>query len=252
MQFLRLLPTVSESCFASMALDESLFLSAIQTRSEIPILRFYQFSEKSLTLGFSQRGKELLEVVKASKTPWVRRPTGGGLVDHDEDLIFSLVLPVTIHPEFRTARSTYYLIHACIQQAFQTFKIKTDFQRKTCSDQAGYKPAQMICFERPVCDDLMLGVQKIVGGAERRSQGYILHQGSIQLEAIGQPVPDLEKAIIVSFEEKFNCKRRIEEASSAEATLRRELEEGKYRNSDWNTLAKVNSNYILADDSVTQ
>ena len=94
---LRIIPIHNLDVFTGMAIDEALLELAIQKESEVPILRFSRFQEKSISIGFSQRNSSLIASLESGKIPWVRRPTGGGFVTHHKDLIISMILPIKIH-----------------------------------------------------------------------------------------------------------------------------------------------------------
>ncbi len=251
---LRIIPRSIESPFREMALDHALFEIAIQQNSATPILRFYQFESESITVGFSQRNPSLVERVSALQLPWVRRLTGGGMVRHQNDIIFSAIFPAGIHKDFATSRSTYQAIHLCIAQAFTEFQIKTMFQ-SGCQKQ-DFIPEHMICFEKPICDDLIYQNQKIVGGAQRRTRGFVLHQGSIQLNRFSQnydnqiTISHLEKAVIRAFQEYFYWESELRTLTSQEISLSRALEMDQYRNPVWNRRGRQDSKEIRMSAAV--
>src|SRR5213083_2675669 len=73
----------------NMALDEAL-LEAMPRLSK-PVLRFYGWTERAASFGYFQKYSEIERLTLLR--PLVRRPTGGGLVAHDADWTYSLVLP---------------------------------------------------------------------------------------------------------------------------------------------------------------
>ena len=78
-----------------MAIDQVLF-DEFQTDSpKYPkaVLRFYSMDAPSVTVGyFSKRKNETLLNGLSRQCLVVKRPTGGGVVFHGDDLVFSLVL----------------------------------------------------------------------------------------------------------------------------------------------------------------
>src|SRR5690242_18095105 len=75
----------------SMAIDEALLESAAGGG---PLtLRFYQWSEPTLSLGYFQRYEDRSLHPASLDCPIVRRPTGGGAILHDKELTYSLALP---------------------------------------------------------------------------------------------------------------------------------------------------------------
>ncbi len=80
-----------------MALDEALMISAR------PTLRLYRFRPSAVTIGRFQRVSEAvnLDELKRLNLKFVRRPTGGGSVYHDEfgEITYSVVGPKSLFPE---------------------------------------------------------------------------------------------------------------------------------------------------------
>ena len=72
-----------------MALDEALL--APETP---PTLRFYQWEQATLSLGYFQPFEEMRSLPPELRAmPVVRRLTGGGAIVHERELTYSLVLP---------------------------------------------------------------------------------------------------------------------------------------------------------------
>ncbi len=146
-----------------MALDEALFL---QTQSDgIARLRCYQWQAAAVTIGY-------FDTYPTDETrPVIRRLTGGGLVEHGQDLTFCLTLP---KPEAAAKASTeerYHWIHSTYSRASQgTLELQSADDAAT---------AHGPCFTTPVTHDLLDAEgRKLVGGAQRRSRGHVIHQGS--------------------------------------------------------------------------
>lgn len=234
MTTLRTISNENRDCFMQMALDEALFVTAQQSQSAQPMLRFYQFDQSSATLGFSQRNRSLLQSVDAKESPWVRRLTGGGLVWHDQDLIFSLVLSESIHPDFHCAPKTYELIHQAVCACFKHFgKVPAIFLQ----DVNQKKPDELICFEHPVKNDILLGQDKIAGGAERRSGGFLLHQGSLKLCGIDRN--EFETQLIRILSSTFHWKSEASDLTAAEIEMAAALKQFKYQTHNWNWKGKT-------------
>ncbi len=110
---------------------------------------------------------------------FTRRPTGGGIVLHKDDLTFSLIFNCT---RDLNVRQIYDKLHGLIKENFK--KSGVDFD--SYNDKSDYRPApggqNSACFTNPVGGDLMSGGVKILGGAMRRYGERILYQGSLQLK----------------------------------------------------------------------
>ena len=75
----------------NMAVDEALFEQAAKFGT--PTLRFYQWSEPTLSLGYFQNYDDRRSHAASLGTAAVRRTTGGGAILHDQELTYSLVWP---------------------------------------------------------------------------------------------------------------------------------------------------------------
>ncbi len=160
------------SAFENMAIDESLLRHA---RS--PVLRIYAWAESCVSLGYFQKHS-----VVPPSTPFVRRYTGGGLVEHGRDLTYTVVLPVD-HP--LTAAGTlpsYRTIHAAVASALLDAGIAC--RLATTSPKQDH-PA---CFLKPVPADVLDPAgKKLAGAAQRRTRQGCLHQGTVLLPG---PIPE--------------------------------------------------------------
>ena len=86
----------------NMAVDEALLADDVET--DAATLRFYRWSEPTLSLGYFQSYADR-ELHAASRgCAVVRRQSGGGAILHDRELTYSLVLPPT-NPLAQTPRS---------------------------------------------------------------------------------------------------------------------------------------------------
>ncbi len=152
-----------------MALDEALFENASR-----PILRTYSWAEEWVTFGFSQSQSAVAKAV--GSMPLVRRWTGGGIVEHRGDFTFALIVPRTdAFAKIRPCES-YRVIHRAMAQALE--------HAGTAVTLAGPVPAMApgACFVGTPAEADLLGADglKVCGGAQRRTQQGILHQGSLQ------------------------------------------------------------------------
>ncbi len=152
----------------NMALDESMMEQASE-----PWLRIYQWSEPTVSIGFSQA----LGVIPESHRAWpvVRRWTGGGVVVHDGDWTYTLAIPTT-HPfGDQPAGESYRQIHEAMIAAFAASGIADCLlQPVSTSDGMG------VCFSEPARFDVVRNGKKIAGAAQRRSRAGYLHQGTLQ------------------------------------------------------------------------
>ncbi len=154
----------------NMAFDEALLDLAPDLGS--PVLRFYGWNSPAASFGYFQ---SIAEIEHATPLrPLVRRPTGGGLVPHDADWTYSVVIPPAHAWYDLRATESYQRVHEWIRDSFALLGAATELApccRKEIPGQcfAGYEQF----------DVLWLG-RKIAGAAQRRSRNGLLVQGSIQ------------------------------------------------------------------------
>ena len=154
----------------NMALDEALLESAA-ARSR-PVLRFYGWTERAATFGYSQHYREI-ETFTVLR-PLIRRPTGGGWVPHDADWTYSLVFPPEHWWSLARAPESYECVHAWIRDAFARIGVNTSLSPAQREHTAGQ------CFVGAERHDLLWGGRKIAGAAQRRNKLGLLIQGSVQ------------------------------------------------------------------------
>jgi lipoate-protein ligase A len=170
----------------NMALDEALLEFAATTGA--PVLRFYGWTEPAASFGYSQRAAEI-ERLTACR-PLVRRPTGGGLVPHNADWTYSVIVPPGHTWHSLRAPESYERIHRWLQNAFALWHVPVALApccRKEMPGQcfAGYEQS----------DVLYLG-RKIAGAAQRRNKCGLLIQGSVQPPPAGLSRTDWQQAML--------------------------------------------------------
>jgi lipoate-protein ligase A len=195
-----------------MALDQALF-EELRTRSCPLFLRFYTMERSSATIGhFSGRGKslELLETM-SRQIPVVRRLTGGGIVFHGSDLVFSLGADTQAFPQLHSLKESYRLIHSMIAAAFEIRRIPAVLadRKEGVLDLRSPQTSQGLCFDNPVPGDLVAEGKKWAGGAQKRQKSFLLHQGSVAVppgltpEVFSQDIKGcFEEGLGVGFQKK--------------------------------------------------
>jgi len=151
----------------NMAIDEALLHQVKQ-----PTLRIYQWREPAVSFGYFGPVAEA-ERVAAGRVV-VRRWTGGGIVEHGEDVTYTLIVPRE-HAFFQHgAPESYRLIHEAIGELLASEGVRAEVVPVVDSRGGGE------CFSSPVQYDLVAGGKKIAGAAQRRTRWGLLHQGSIR------------------------------------------------------------------------
>ncbi len=138
-------------------------------------LRTYHWKEPTVTYGFFDTEGEAQRLFPEAGIRFVRRWTGGGIVDHRRDVPFTLVLAREDKPERPSSAELYRWIHGRLACVFQTLGLEC---RLLSADAPG---GGRSCWASPVTSDLVdASSRKLAGGGQRRTPRGVLHQGSIQ------------------------------------------------------------------------
>jgi lipoate-protein ligase A len=162
----------------NMGVDEALLVAA--ATSPLPVLRFYTWRPPAVSLGYFQRPeRELdLEALRRLGLEWVRRPTGGRAVLHDDELTYSVV----IREEHLagTVIETYRVLSQALVCGLRGLGL--DAEVMAHSQLTGRRVGESAaCFDAPSWYEVVAGDRKVVGSAQMRRQGVILQHGSVPL-----------------------------------------------------------------------
>ena len=212
----RLLTHSAGSPARNMAVDEALLRNVTA-----PVLRIYEWSVPAVSLGYFQPS------ALAGERPFVRRYTGGGLVDHAHDVTYTIVLP-RAHPWMEmSAPESYCHIHRGVQAALQACGIASELTP------AAHAVESDACFAKPVKFDIVAPTGKLSGAAQRRTREGLLHQGSILL-----PDPARNAELRAGFAKAFAAHLQLpiapSELTAAESARAGELERERYATEAWN------------------
>jgi lipoate-protein ligase A len=205
-----------------MALDEVLY-EDLKRQGGMAFLRFYTADQPCYSAGYFIKG-----FIPADDAVVVRRITGGGLVTHGQDLIFSLGASRKASPFFDSTRESYMYIHSIIQKTFLKSGISPEFA--TCAAFPSQVGRSDVCFENPVPGDLILDSQKIAGGAQKRNREHFLHQGSLKMSFAGHrfDAAIFSEDLLEAFRQVLGLDFRIEELSHSVLERARALAQTKY------------------------
>lgn len=154
----------------NMALDEALLEAAPELGR--PLLRSYGWTLPAASFGYFQKIAEVERLTPLR--PLVRRPTGGGIVPHDADWTYSLVIPPQHTWYALRAEESYRRMHEWIRDAFARLGVPTQLATVARHSAPGE------CFGGWERFDLLWHGRKIAGAAQRRTRTGLLIQGSIQ------------------------------------------------------------------------
>lgn len=155
----------------NMAIDQLLLESSLT----VPLIRFYQWSEPSVTLGYFEKLSDAKRDFPGDDLNYVRRWTGGGIVDHREDETYSIFLPKGHAVEQLRGDGSYAAIHQALTISLQGCGVECGLTEKVSDSDA------RSCFVKPVPFDIIDGSGvKLAGAGQKRSRYGLLHQGSVQ------------------------------------------------------------------------
>lgn len=180
----------------NMSIDEQLLKTAQQAKR--PVLRIYQWDRPAVSIGFVQA----YDAAPQTTYTIVRRPTGGGVVFHDCDLTYSVIIPVGHHIYALDRTESYREIHNAVKAAFGALGLNTTLTSAEIPKHVDR--AFMQCFTTPTRYDVVADGKKFAGSAQRRTRDGILHQGSIDLNAAGGDRELLTKNLIEAFRSQLN------------------------------------------------
>ncbi len=263
----RLILSEPASGAMNMALDEAL----LEAVGDEAVLRIYQWSRPTLSLGYFQAAAERESHAASRTCDLVRRPSGGGAILHDRELTYCLVLPEAI-AKSQPHTHWYFAVHraliASLDELCRVGRVREshqvpsdDFHVVGLADSAhptfslchnppdvpvGQEP--FLCFQRRAEGDVLLGEHKIAGSAQRRRGGAILQHGSVllarsphapELPGILDLAPrtfafaQLHDLLVRAIMRRLGFERRESEVSEPERRAAKQLHTAKYTVSSW-------------------
>jgi lipoate-protein ligase A len=185
-----------------MAVDEALLINAAENGTAT--LRFYSWSEPTLSLGYFQRYADREEHAASSTCAIVRRQTGGGAILHDREITYSLALPAS-HPLTKQNEKLYQIVHEVfveiLSQPDQVSGAAHPLRIRGKAPKVQPADEPFLCFERQSPGDVVFvdtnvaendatlsqmptptHAVKILGSAQRRHRGALLQHGSLLLD----------------------------------------------------------------------
>ena len=160
--------------FTNMAIDEYIYKNIDET-----VLRFYEFSEPSVTIGYNQRygNRFNSEFLEKNHVPLTRRLTGGRAVFHDGDLTYSISSSFKCFSYGSSNLdmvSRYKKISDVFYRGFVSMGIKAEQH-----EGKSLKPFSSNCFDSSSIHEITLDGNKILGSAQVFSEKGFMQQGTI-------------------------------------------------------------------------
>ncbi|MBP3952328.1 lipoate--protein ligase family protein [Bacillus suaedae] len=257
----------------NMALDEAL-LDWHSKGMIPPTIRFYGWDPATLSIGYFQKVHQEINMEKVREygLGFVRRPTGGRGVLHDQELTYSVIVSED-HPNMpATVTEAYRVISEGILEGFKDVGLDAYFSipRSEEEKNALKNPRSAVCFDAPSWYELVVEGRKVAGSAQTRQKGVILQHGSIILDIDEDKLFDLflysserlrermqrnfkNKAVAINalrevplsmveakqsfkkgFEKGLNIELESYTLSEAEEKVVKQIAQERYANDEWN------------------
>ncbi|MFY0543289.1 lipoate--protein ligase family protein [Brevibacillus sp. H7] len=181
----RYIVTEGMSPAMNMAIDEAI----LQMHSEgkvPPTVRFYTWDPATLSIGYFQKAEREIDFAELRKhgLGFVRRPTGGRAVLHDQELTYSVVVSES-HPKMPSSvTEAYKVISLGLLHGFQNLGLQAEMVSLASEEEKEKysSPGSSACFDSPSWYELVVEGKKVAGSAQTRQKGIILQHGSILLD----------------------------------------------------------------------
>lgn len=161
---------IARTGYANMAADELL------SRRPEAWLRIYGWARPAVSFGYFDTSREAARLFPGEGVEYIRRWTGGGIVDHRLGYTYTVTLPAKGNPcIYPPADKLYLWIHGALARALQASGVPCSLLVQDAPD------GGRACWASPVKSDIVDAAgRKLAGAGQRRCKGAVLHQGLIQ------------------------------------------------------------------------
>ena len=176
----KFIDTGKRSAASNMELDAALLLDLEDEKEAI--LHLYDWETDAATYGHFIDPENFLnmEGVKKNNLDLAKRPTGGGIVFHNCDLAFSVLMPATLPWFSPNPLDNYAFVNNRVIWAVeQMIQIPAKLLPEEPPPLDEY--CRSFCMAKPTKYDVMIQGKKIGGAAQRKTRHGFLHQGSISI-----------------------------------------------------------------------
>ena len=196
----RLIDTIFEGTkgLLSLGIDEAL-LASVASKEVLPTIRLSRLTDCGVSVGYHQKIEDEVNVKLCNELgiPIARRLTTGGAVMQENEIVYSVIVPIGSYLAPPDVDLSYELICNGIIAGLSLLGIN-----------AGFKPL----------NDVVVNGRKISGSAQTRRSGVLLQQGTILVDV------DVDKmfSVLKVNKEKLHG-RSLDEVKGNMTWVRREL-----------------------------
>ncbi len=205
--------------YENMAADELL------SRRPEAWLRIYGWARPAVSFGYFDSTPVAASIFPGDDIEYIRRWTGGGIVDHRKGYTYTVTLPAREGTIYPPADRLYKWIHGALAVALKASGVECSLLVSDAPD------GGRACWASPVASDIVdTAGNKLAGAGQRRYRGAVLHQGLIQ-EC--EPSAGWEKLLAHALAEQVETVQGDEPYPGFAEELA-ELCRTKYCTSEWN------------------
>ncbi len=169
----------------NMAIDEAILVKHSEGKVP-PTVRFYTWNPATLSIGYFQKAEKEIDIEEVNRRGlgFVRRPTGGRAVLHDQELTYSVIVSES-HPKMPSSvTEAYKVISLGLLHGFQRLGLEAEMVSLASEEEKEKysSPGSSACFDSPSWYELVVEGKKVAGSAQTRQKGVILQHGSILLD----------------------------------------------------------------------
>ncbi|MCD6309215.1 MAG: lipoate--protein ligase family protein [Candidatus Eremiobacteraeota bacterium] len=264
---LRVIYSPGRNAFENMAYDEALMTGV---RHGLPItMRLYSWRPPGFSLGYFQPYSDVdLEACKKMGIDIVRRPTGGRGILHDQELTYSVIMPIPAGKE-GSLLNTFKYINKGLLAGLSLLGIDAALVPRSSGSMARRATGTAACFSSPSSYEVQVNGKKLLGSAQFRKDGILAQHGSLPIkldreklfaciihdsnqqkeenirsayehmtcieEILGKPVSwkKVADALVQGVSREWNLNIEICEPEDFEEELMKKLLKIKYSNPDW-------------------
>ncbi len=213
---------VPRNGYRNMAADELL------SRRREAWLRVYTWERPAVSFGYFDTVAEASSIFPGAEE-YIRRWTGGGIVDHRLGYTYTVTLPGEEGVMYPPADQLYLWIHGALATALQQSGVECTLLTEDAPD------GGRACWASPVKSDIVdTSGHKLAGAGQRRYKGAVLHQGLIQQ---CEPAPGWPERLA----QALAAEVRVVEGDEPYPGFNEELAAlclSKYESADWNDETK--------------
>ena len=193
-----------------------------------PLISFVpKFTKPTVSIGYFQSASEV-----PPGTGFVRRLTGGGLVDAENGYSISAMVPPN-HPRFVLSPDE---LHITFSQAVATALAEVGFPVSLAWDAAAFQPQEGetfgACFEACFRFDLVRGGRKVAAGSYYRSATGLMQEMGIHLDQLDATRTGV--ALVRNLTPLYGVAPRESEVTMTERRLAEILFFERYNTTAWN------------------